>query len=218
MRPLDCDACGKCVKVCPERLRRISGEWVSASELAQRLEKNKNYYSSVGGGVTFSGGEPLMQADFVMETLSLLTPSVHKAAETSGYGSFSNFSMFMEQFDLIMFDLKSMDDNIHKRFTGVSNHLILKNARKLCEGKIPFIIRIPVIPGVNDNNENYRAVAEFLSGATALIRVELLPYHKTAGAKYAMAGKTYNPGFDTEQSVMINTSIFSEKGIRSSIL
>lgn len=217
-RPEDCDVCGICVKACPERIRRVSGERVSASELAQRLMENADYYTSTGGGVTFSGGESLLQADFVLETLSLLAPSVHKAVETSGQGTETAFRGFMDSFDLIMLDLKSMDDDIHKQYTGVSNQNILGNARALCEGGTPFIIRIPVIPGVNDNDGHFLAVAEYVAGAPALIRVELLPYHKTAGAKYAMVGKSYRPGFDTEQSVQINQEVFVKHGIRSCVL
>ena len=188
-KPEDCDACGLCVKACPARIRRIAGEELSAQELARRLMENAAYYASTGGGVTFSGGEPLAQADFVLETLALLGPTVHKAVETSGYGTKEAFSRFMTAFDLIMMDLKCMDDAVHQRYTHVSNQRILRNARMLCQGSTPFIIRIPVIPGVNDNDANYRAVAELVAGAPALLRVELLPYHVTAGAKYGMLQK-----------------------------
>jgi len=218
VRHKDCNACAICVKACPQRIRRVVGEEVTAEELAGRLMENAGYYAATGGGVTFSGGEPLMQADFVLQTLSLLSPTVHKALETSGYGSKEAFHDFQEAFDLVMLDLKCMDDEVHKRFTHVSNQRILSNARRLCEGKTPFIIRIPVIPGVNDNANHYRAVAEMIAGATALIRVELLPYHVTAGAKYTMLGKAYSPGFDTNQAIYLNLDIFTQYGIRSCVL
>ena len=217
-RPESCDACGLCVEACPERIRRIAGERVTSQELAFRLMKNAAYYASVGGGVTFSGGEPLMQADFVIETLSLLGPGIHKAVETSGYSSPADFKAFPGAFDLIMMDLKLMDDALHTAYTCRSNRMILDNARTLCAGSTPFIIRIPVIPGVNDNEEHYGAVARLIAGAPSLVGVELLPYHKTAGAKYAMMGKHYHPGFDTGKSVYTDFGVFERYGMRSCVL
>ena len=185
---------------------------------ADKLMENAAYYQRAGGGVTFTGGEPLMQAAFVLETLSLLPDGIHTAVETSGYGSKDAFKGFMAAFDLIMLDLKSMDDAVHRRYTGVSNAGILDNAALLCAGSTPFIIRIPLIPGVNDNDAHYQSVAALISGAPALIGVELLPYHKTAGAKYAMAGKVYEPDFDTDRPLYINQDLFSRYGIRSRVL
>lgn len=217
-KPADCDACGLCVKACPQRIRRVAGEELTAEALATRLQENAGYYTQTGGGVTFSGGEPLMQAGFVLETLRLLGPEVHKALETSGYGTEADFAQFMAAFDLVMMDLKCMDDDMHRHFTGVSNKRILANAKRLCEGNTPFIIRIPVIPGVNDTVNHYRAVAELVAGAPALMRVELLPYHLTAGAKYAMLRKPYVPGFTTDQPIRVNLDIFTQFGIRSCVL
>ncbi|NLI22991.1 MAG: glycyl-radical enzyme activating protein [Clostridiales bacterium] len=217
-KPPGCTACGLCVTACPQRIRRVAGETVSAETLAARLMENADYYAGTGGGVTFSGGEPLMQADFVLETLRLLGPAVHTALETSGYGDENAFAAFTDAFNLILFDLKSMDDDIHRRYTGVSNRLILKNARRLCRGNTPFIFRIPVIPGVNDTEAHYRAVAELAQGAPSLLRVELLPYHITAGAKYALLQKAYQPGFETDRPIHIDLDIFTRHGIRSCVL
>lgn len=214
----DCKACGLCVGVCPGRLRKIAGEKLSAKALAIRLLADADYYAKTGGGVTFSGGEPLMQPAFLLETLSLLGPSVHKALETSGYAPEDVFSQCVKAFDLIIMDLKLMDDDAHRFYTGVSNERILANAKLLCQGKTPFIIRIPVIPGVNDNEANFRAVAEWIAGAPALLRLELLPYHVTAGAKYAMLGKAYHPGFDESQPIETNLSLFDQYQIRSCVL
>lgn len=217
-KPESCDACGKCVSACPQRIRKITGEEISAEKLAERLMQNAGYYAGTGGGVTFSGGEPLLQTAFVLETLSMLDSTVHTALETSGHGSGEDFSGLMQAFDLVLLDLKSMDDGIHKRYTGVSNKRILHNARLLCKGDTPFVIRIPVIPGVNDNDFHYQAVAELIKGAPKLLRVEFLPYHVTAGAKYRMLQKPYEPGFDQNQSVYINQEIFTRQGIRSYVL
>lgn len=217
-KPAECDACGLCVGACPQRIRRLAGEAITPEALAAQLLPNAAYYASTGGGVTFSGGEPLMQAAFVLETLNLLGSDVHKALETSGFGAEADFAQFMGAFDLVMMDLKSMDDDIHRRYTGVSNQRIIANAKQLCAGSTPFIIRIPVIPSVNDTVEHYHAVAELVAGAPALQRVELLPYHLTAGAKYAMLRKAYTPGFDPDRAIRVNLDIFANYGIRSCVL
>lgn len=213
-----CVACGACVPKCNQRLRRIVGERVSAAWLAERLNKNAAYYRMVGGGVTFSGGEPLLQADFVMETAALLAEGLDLAIETSGYASGETFERVMRRMDLVMMDLKVMDDGIHRRYTGVSNRKILENARRLMALGKPFIIRVPLIPTVNDNPENFRQTAEFLSGATNLLRVELLPYHVTAGSKYAMLGKPYQADFPQDKPVFDDIRIFTDYGIRSCVL
>lgn len=213
-----CAVCGGCVSACPLRLRKIVGAQVSPREMADRLLPSAAYYAATGGGVTFSGGEPLMQPDFVLETLVLLGSSMHKALETSGYATEQVFSAFCGAFDLIMLDLKQMDEVSHRHYTGVSNERIVKNAQRLCQGDTPFIIRIPVIPGVNDCQAHYRAVAELVAGAPALIRVELLPYHVTAGAKYAMLGETYDPCFDPQKPIWTDLQIFEQYHIRSCVL
>lgn len=212
-----CNCCGACIPVCPLNLRRIAGEAVTPEELEQRLRRNSDYYAAYGGGVTFSGGEPLMQADFLLEVLERL-PDLHRAIETSGYCDSSVFKRLLGHLDYVMMDIKLFDDTLHQTHTGVSNRKILENARILCDGGVPFVIRIPVIPGVNDSAENFRRTAEWIAGAPALQKVELLPYHRTAGAKYAMVSREYRPTFDPDQNVRISAGIFQEYGIRSEIL
>lgn len=212
-----CIACGKCIEVCPLHLRTIAGKEMTSQELVERIRKDSDYYARYGGGVTFSGGEPLWQADFLREVLDQLE-GVHRAIETSGYCDQNQFRKILESVDYVMMDIKMMNPILHRRYTGVDNAVILRNAGLLCEGKIPFVIRIPVIPGVNDTEENYRATAEFLTGAKALQRVEFLPYHKTAGAKYGMIGSVYRPDFDPEQNVKIFRDLFGDYGIRSEVL
>lgn len=212
-----CISCGACIPVCPLHLRRIAGTEMSSTELADRIKENSEYYSNYGGGVTFSGGEPLMQAEFLVEVLEQLE-GIHCAIETSGYCQKELFQKVLEQLDFVMMDIKLMNREKHKFYTGVFNDRILENVSVLCSGDTPFVIRIPVIPGVNDNEENYEETARFLEGAKALQKVELLPYHKTAGAKYTMLGKEYKPVFDPEQKIWISQKIFSEHGIRSEVL
>lgn len=212
-----CIACGRCIPVCPLHLRRIAGTEMTSEELAEKIRKSSSYYTECGGGVTFSGGEPLLQADFLKEVLEKL-PDVHKAIETSGYCEPEKFKQVLASLDYVMMDIKIFDKELHRHYTGVDNRWILENAKILCRETTPFVIRIPVIPGVNDNEGNYRATAEFLAGAKALQKVEFLPYHRTAGAKYSMVGREYHPDFNTEQEVWISEKIFEEYGIRSEML
>lgn len=216
-KPKECNTCGACVPVCPLNVRRIVGEELTSDELVARVRRNSGYYHRYGGGVTFSGGEPLMQADFLLEVLEEIE-DLHSAVETSGYCETEMFKEVLLHLDYVMMDLKLMDPVKHRKYTGVDNSLILRNARVLCEGGIPFVIRIPVIPGVNDDERNYRETAKWIADAKHLLKVELLPYHKTAGAKYGMVGKEYHPVFDTEQKVWISQKIFEEYGIRSEVL
>lgn len=210
-----CTACGTCVSVCPQRVRRLVGEDISSKALADRLMVNARYYADAHGGVTFSGGEPLAQAPFVRETLAFLPNWMHKALETSGYGTEEAFAALCASFDLVMMDLKAMDDDVHKRYTGVSNKSILRNTMQLVEGDIPFVIRVPVIPGVNDNTAHMSAVAELVQGAKRLQRVELLPYHQTAGAKYTMLGMDYQMKIDETVPPHTFEALFQQYGIRS---
>lgn len=212
-----CTACGKCVEACPLHLRSIAGREVTSSELVRMIRKNSSYYSRYGGGVTFSGGEPLMQAQFLTEVLREI-PDIHRAVETSGYADTNVFKKILQHLEYVMVDIKVFDRKLHRKYTGVDNKLILNNIKILCGGELPFVIRIPVIPGVNDNRKNFKAIAEFVVGSKALERVELLPYHKTAGAKYAMAGMKYTPEFDTDRQVWMQEEIFAQYGIRSEIL
>lgn len=212
-----CAGCGDCIPVCPLGLRRIVGESISSDELVNRIRKNSNFYSQYGGGVTFSGGEPLMQAEFLLDVLGELT-DVHRAVETSGYCENAVFEQVLDSLDYMMMDIKIFDPDLHRRYTGVNNRKILENAHILCRGETPFVIRIPLIPGVNDTEENFKNTAKWLEGAKALEKVELLPYHKTAGAKYSMVGKEYKPEFDVNREVRVLEKIFREYGIRSEVL
>lgn len=211
-----CTACGRCVMACPSNVRRIAGEKRTAEELAHIILKDADYYRRYGGGVTFSGGEPLLQSGFLLEVLSLL-PTVHCAIETSGYAQPEVFESVIEKMQYVMMDLKLMDDEAHRKHTGVSNERILHNARTLIQSGKPCRIRIPLIPGVNDTEKNLRATAAFIADC-GKAPVELLPYHKTAGAKYEMVGQTYQPTFDPDQAVETHQDIFTSYGLECSVL
>lgn len=212
-----CQACGKCVEVCPLGLRQIAGKTVSPEQLAAELRVNSEYYASMGGGVTFSGGEPLLHGEFLLELFPLI-PDMHTAIETSGYCEHTLFREVISRISYIMMDFKLADPELHKRYTGRDNGPILRNLDWLCGSGLPFVIRVPLIPGVTDSESNLEAIARRLKHAKALAGVELLPYHKTAGAKYSMIGQTYRPDFDEEQKPDILLDLFTQHGIRSKVL
>lgn len=194
----------------------ISGYSIDVEALAARIRRDEDIFRDSGGGVTFTGGEPLMQAEFLCEVLDRLT-DIHKAVETCGYASEQTFKRVLERVDYMLFDVKLVDSELHKRWTGVGNELIKANLKTLCESGKPFVARVPLIPGVNDSAENMEATAELLVGAKGLQRVELLRYHKTAGAKYPMVGLDYAPDFDEDAEPEIHDT-FTDKGIKLLIL
>lgn len=210
--PQTCTACGRCTAVCPGGLRRIAGQRWRAEALAQRLQKDADVYAMSGGGVTFSGGEPLMQWPFVSGVIEKLT-GISAAIETSGYASDEVFADAMRQCSLIMMDWKVSDPALHRRYTGVEQEPILRHARMLVQGDTPFILRMPIIPGVNDNEAHFRTAAQLVRGAKTLMRVEVLPYQRAAGAKYEMVGMEYQPSFDEAKTPRFFERCFQEAGI-----
>lgn len=222
--PLRCAWCHNPEGISPEPQwmdkkgeRTMCGRRVTVDELAALVLKNREIYALNDGGITLTGGEPLFQAGFVKALLTRVGAEVHTAIETSGHAPAEVFRDLLPLVDLVMFDLKQMDPTLHKRYTGVDNRLILENLKTLCTGDTEFIIRIPLIPGVNDTPENMRAVLDAVKGAPSLVRVEFLRYNKMAGAKYSMIGKSYSPEFDTEIRPEVH-NIFEQNGITTIIL
>ena len=210
--PEKCTACGACVSACRGGYRRIVGESWTADALAKRLLKDRDVYDLSGGGVTFSGGEPLAQWGFVSEVIGRLG-GVHTAVETSGYAPDSVFEDAMARCDLIMLDWKVSDPALHKKYTGADQAPVERHARMLAAGDTPFILRMPVIPGVNDNRAHFEKAAELVSGAKSLVRVDVLPYQAAAGAKYEMVGMTYRADFDEQRRPDFFTEVFERAGI-----
>lgn len=215
--PDHCILCGACIKVCPDNLRKICGVEYTPEELSRILLKDRDYLNMLGGGITFSGGEPTMQHDFVIETCRYLS-DMHLAVETCGFCNPDVFKSVVDCMDYVMMDLKVIDREKHLKYTGVDNTPILKNLEYLKACGKTFRIRIPVIPGVNDSDDNFTSTAELLSGCSTLEKVELLPYHKTAGAKYSMVEMEYRPDFDIDAKPNLNTGLFESYGIRCSRL
>ncbi len=213
----DCIVCGNCVDACSLRLRKICGEEIEAGVLAKKLLKGKEILMNSGGGVTISGGEPLAQPDFLFDLIKQLKP-MNIAVETSGYANKKVFQTMVTGTDLVLMDIKHIDPRIHKKYTGVNNRQIIENLKFLCRSDTDFHVRIPLIPGVNDSLDNMEKIAFLIHGARHLKRVELLPYHKTAGAKYSLLGQIYNPGFDINKKADIYTEVFENYHINIIIL
>ena len=187
-----CNTCGQCVDVCPNQALRIAGKQITVEELFQDLMKDNPFYRRSDGGVTIGGGEVTMQHEFVTALLKKCKEMyVHTAMETCGYVKWENLEKILEYIDLLYFDIKHMDSRIHKEITGVPNELILENAIKASKMR-PIIIRIPLIPGYNDSEENLLNTAKFATElGENLLRIELLPYHKFGTGIYEQLGRIY---------------------------
>ena len=182
----ECQPFGRCLHICPENCLAVSGRKVSAAALAEELKKGTAVLGENFGGFTFSGGEPLLQKDFLTELLTLLQ-AYHLCIETSGYTDAETFQTVLGLLDFVIMDLKIADTESHLRYTGVENGRILTNFRLLQQSGKPFIVRTPLIPGITDTEENLSAVAKIVGDAVW----EKIPYNEMAGAKYKMLGMTY---------------------------
>ena len=207
----ECNGCGNCVSLCPHGLRRISGTEYTPEELAKRLLTYAPFFGS-DGGVTFSGGEPTYQPDFLCEVLDVLGKNgIHRAVQTCGYCSGEVFDRVLGRVEFVLFDIKHTDPERHRLYTGVDNAPILANLERLKRSEIPFVARVPLIAGVNDDAVNLGKTAELLADAACLQRVELLPYNGAAGAKYKMVGLPFDHDFRAPENV--DTSPFIRMGL-----
>ena len=185
-----CDLCGKCVLYCPQDAREICGKEYTADALLSVILKDKVFYDASGGGVTFSGGECMLQIDFLTEILRLCKENgIHTAVDTAGHVPYESFERILPYTDLFLYDVKCYDSEKHKRYTGVGNELILENlVRLLCSDKDVWV-RIPIVPSVNDSAQEMTAIRRLLDKHGSPKRVELLPYHTMGEHKYEAVGK-----------------------------
>lgn len=185
-----CRVCGDCVDICPTGARSIAGRTMTVDELLAEIEKDRVFVDRSAGGVTFSGGEPLMQPAFVAEALAACRArGLHTAIETSGYAPWSAMSVAL-QADLLFFDLKAADDETHVSVTGVSNRRIVANFHRVSHGHRKVRPRIPLIPGINDDDRNLDRLGRLIA-REAIRDVDLLPYHTAGIAKYERLGLPY---------------------------
>lgn len=190
-----CAVCGACAVVCGPQARVMTGREETVAAVLAEIEKDLVFYDESGGGVTFSGGEPLSQPGFLLELLMACRErGIHTAVDTCGFASRDTLLGIAGAADLFLYDLKVMDRARHERYTGVSNELILDNLGALAEKHPAVAVRIPLIPGVNDDAKNIMETGRFLSRVPNIRQVTVLPYHPTGMAKYAGLGKVYRLG------------------------
>lgn len=182
----ECKSFDRCIHACPNGCISVSGKVISDVELASKINSNAEVLNSMRGGVTFSGGEPLLQADFVCSAAEKLR-DMHKAIQTSGYADIETYKKVILKMDYVMQDIKLADEEAHIKYTGVSNKKIIKNIEWLKDSGKKFVLRVPLIPDITDTDENLEKISK-IAGSYP---VELLRYNSLAGAKYKMIGMKY---------------------------
>ena len=217
-----CTLCGKCADACPSKAIEMSGKLYSVEELLAIIEKERVHIDQSGGGVTFSGGEPLMHPEFLIEMLKACgQKGLHRVVDTSGFADTKTLLEVAKHTDLFLFDLKLMDPIQHKKWTGVDNRLILKNLKLLAEKEANINIRIPLIKNVNTSEEEIREMAEFASALPGEKPVvNLLPYHNIASGKYKKLEITYDEGEmgePSEKKIQQAVEIFNSFGLETEV-
>jgi pyruvate formate lyase activating enzyme len=190
-----CRLCGACVETCYAEAREMVGRVASVEELVAEAERDVAFYDQSGGGVTLSGGEPLAQPEFVLALArELQERGIHTALDTCGYAPWAVVDRIRRHVDLFLYDLKLMDEARHRQLTGVSNRAILDNVKRLSAEGERIIVRVPLIPGINDDAENLERLGSFVANLPQIERVDLLPYHPTARDKYEHLARAYQLG------------------------
>ncbi|UCG05941.1 MAG: glycyl-radical enzyme activating protein [Desulfobacterales bacterium] len=205
-----CKGHGDCVEICPYDARSLMGRNVTAAEVFEAVKADAIFYKNSGGGVTISGGDPVAQPDFAISILKLCRDAgIHTAIETCGHAKWEILNRILEHVDLVLYDFKHMNPAAHQDYTGVSNQLILENAKRIYHALgLEMLARIPIMPDCNDSAENLKMTARFIADDMGRsVKVHLLPYHRLAETKYEMMEKpegwvrTEPPGDDGMQEI-----------------
>ncbi len=215
-----CSVCGACVEACPVEAREVAGRCLTVPQLAAELRRDRVFFDHSGGGVTLSGGEPLLQADFVRELLDRLRDeAIHAALDTCGYAPTETFLEVARRADLVLYDIKTLDDAVHRRYTGVSNALILENLRALVRVHVPVWIRVPLIAGVNTDRGMLARTARFVAGLGGIQQVNLLPYHAWGTGKSSREAEAAEERFSelSESDIQQALEVFQRAGLTTYI-
>ena len=220
--PALCKMCGECAEVCPTKAIEISGIEISVAEIIQEIEKERVFFDQSLGGVTFSGGEPLLHHKFLIRLLEECGKrGIHRAIDTAGFVSNDIIMSVARYTDLFLYDLKIMDPEKHRKWIGMTNERILENLKALADTGVAIIIRIPLIGGVNDDAENLKATARFVAELSGEKKeVNLLPYHKIAQPKYWKLGRPEDFQLleePSKEAQLQAISIFQKYGLVASI-
>ena len=217
-----CKRCLECVEICPNEARQNVIKVITSNGVLEEIIKDIPFYRRSNGGVTLSGGDPLVQSDFASEILKLCKERrIHTAIETSGFSDWDNFVKVLKYTDFIFFDIKHMDSTKHKYGTGVGNEKILENLKKISNLNKNIVIRIPIIPGFNDSIENIEKTAKYVKDLKNIIKLELLPYNKLGVIKYERIGKQYllnDPEPPRSENLIKIKSIIEANNIKCEIL
>lgn len=191
-----CDDCGRCLEVCAPGALKMFGREISVEEALREVRKDAPYYRNSGGGVTASGGEPLLQPEFVALLFEgCRKAGIHTALDTCGHAPLAALQRVLAHTDLVLYDLKLIDDTVHTRVLEASNKKILANARFVAGQGVPLIIRIPLVPGITETDENIGAISRFIEDVgEGITAIHLLPYHRFGLDKYRMLGRDYRLG------------------------
>jgi pyruvate formate lyase activating enzyme len=186
-----CKACGACAEACARGARRLMGREMTADDVLAVVRRDAPFYRRSGGGVTFSGGEPFSQPEFLLECLRRTRRlGYHTTVETSGQARWDDLAAAAEVADLFLYDLKQLDPLRHEELTGMGNERILANLERLLEATAEVVVRVPVVPGANDDRESIEALAGFVARNVRLRRIELLPAHALGAHKYSALDQT----------------------------
>jgi len=221
LRNDDCTLCGECVVACPSGGRQMLGNSLSVAEVMASVRQDRVFYDDSGGGLTVSGGEPLSQPQFLLALLEACRgEGIHAVLDTTGFGPTELLLAAAAMTDLVLYDLKVLDDARHRQLTGVSNNLILANLQRLDRVHSNIWVRLPVVPGFNDDLANLRQIADFVVGLRHITLVNLLPFHRTGIDKFARLGKTHAlDGVQAPSAELMETavSIFHDVGLNARI-
>ena len=187
-----CVQCGRCVEVCYAEARSIVGTEMTTDEVLHEIMKDTVFYDQSSGGATFSGGEPFLQHEFLFSLLQACKQNnIYTAVDTSGYTLPEILKRVSPFVDLYLYDIKTIDDGKHQSFTGVSNKLILQNLKNLMDWGKQVIVRVPLIPGFNDDLQSITGIGKFAASMRMITEIHILPYHETGIEKYHRLGKQY---------------------------
>ena len=188
----NCTVCGKCIPECPTDALKIFGYETDVETIIREVLKDRNYYENSGGGLTLSGGDPLVQFDFALALLKRAkAEGLNTCLETEGFGEREKFEQLLPVVEHFLFDYKITDDELHRRFTGVSNESILENLDFLVENNADIGLRCIIVPGINDTESHFRAITQLSQKYKAIRQIEIMAYHDYGRNKYKMLGRSY---------------------------
>lgn len=217
-----CVSCGKCAEVCPTGARELCGKVMSAEDVVAAVEKDRLFYENSGGGATFSGGEPMVQIDFLTECARLCRRrGISVCIQTASNVPYSYFEKVLPYTDIVMSDFKVFDNEKHKTFIGTDNLLIKENLSKLSEENVRLIVRTPVVPSVNDSEEEISKICEYIKDFKNLDYYELLEYHEFGRGKlpslHMEFGRAFEPPTEAKMKMLTETARKILPNVKSSV-